>query len=128
MARATASPAPRSPALEDDLRDVLSAERAIEDGSFDPVLAQCGVPDTACRRTLVGAYMLRHTASRLATQGLSIKKAKCRNSFRFGNDGTLVSEEVAMFPARIGRRAVCLRPAVLGGYGSHTLLLLSKEL
>ena len=137
VANSTTSPAPRKVSLArvheqvDDhgRQEVLNAEGiVVEDGSFDEVLAQCGVPDTACRCTLVGAYILRHIADRLAAQGLSVRKAKCRNSFRFGNDGTLVSEEVAMFPARIGKKLVCIKAAVLGGHGSRTPLLLSKEL
>ena len=137
VATSMTSPVPRKQildrdhGLDDDLRrqEVLNAEGIVdEEGSFDEVLAQCGVPDVACRRTLVGAYVLRHIADRLAAQGLSVRKAKCRNSFRFGNDGILVIEEVAMFPARIGKKVMCIQAAVLGGHGSRTPLLLSKEL
>ena len=46
---------------------VLSAEQNFVD---DPNLAICGVPDTACRRTLVGAYTLGSIETVLAKQGL----------------------------------------------------------
>ena len=120
------SPAPKQLYRDEE---VLSAEGSSDTGlSFDPSLAFCGVPDTACRRTLVGAYTLRNIADLLATQGLSVKRARYRSQFRFGNSGTLVSEQIAILPARIGSRVICLKAAVLEGQGSVTPLLLSKEL
>ena len=119
---------PSSPTLEDSPEEVLSADTASSVAGFDPTLAQCGVPDTACRRTLVGAYTLECIATRLRSQGLRVLRSPCRNSFRFGNDGTLVSEEVAVLPARVGSRVFFIKAAVLGGQGRSTPLLLSKDL
>ena len=119
---------PSSPTLQDFPHDVLSADTESSVASFDPTLAQCGVPDTACRRTLVGAYTLECIANLLKSQGLKVLRSPCRNSFRFGNDGTLVSEEVAMLPARVGDRVFFIKAAILGGQGRNTPLLLSKEL
>ena len=108
--------------------EVLSAESLTGTVSFDPALAVCGVPDTACRRTLVGAYTLQNIADLLAAQGLSVRRVKFRSHFRFGNAGTLVSEQIAIFPARIGSKVVCIKAAVLEGRGRDTPLLLSTEL
>ena len=44
------------------------------------------------------------------------------------NSGTLESEEVAIIPAKIGSRVICVKGSVLNGHGSRTPLLLSKEL
>ena len=79
-------------------------------------------------RTLVGEQTLGYIADLLASQGLSVRRALSVNSFRFGNDGVLISKEVAMFPARVGSNVFCIKAAVLGGHGSKTPLLLSKEL
>ena len=76
----------------------------------------------------MGEQTLAHIADLLATQGSSVRRARSLNSFRFGNDGVLISKEVAMFPARVGRNVFCIQAAVLGGHGSRTPLLLSKEL
>ena len=110
---------------EDPLNEGLSLEGA---ASSDPFLAECGVPDTACRRTLVGAYTLSCIERLLAGQGFRIRRASERNDFGFGNNGTLTSEEVAIIPARVGPRIILIRAAVLKGTGSKTPLLLSKEL
>ena len=64
----------------------------------------------------------------LADQGLSVRRARCRSHFRFGNAGTLISEQIAIFPARIPKKVVCIKAAVLEGRGQETPLLLSKEL
>ena len=86
-------------AFQGALQEVLSADaqEGSADFAHDVVLASCGVPDTACRRTLV----LGSIAELLSTQGLSVKRVKCRNRFRFGNSGTLESEEVAYSPPRL---------------------------
>ena len=104
--------------------EVLSAVEESVGSDFDATLAVCGVPDTACRRTLVGEQTLGYIADLLETQGLSVRRARSVNSFRFGNDGVLISKEVAMFPARVGGNVFCIKAAVLGGHGSRTPLLL----
>ena len=51
------------------------------------------MPDTACRRTLVGARTLLRIEEGLKGQGLSVQRAQVQNAFRFGNAGTLESTE-----------------------------------
>ena len=60
----------------------------------------------------MGPYILGHIADVLASQGFGIRRA---SSFRFGNDGSLVSEEVARFLVRKAKKILCIKAAVLLG-------------
>ena len=60
--------------------------------------------------------------------GLRVIRRQERNEFRFGNPGTLVSEEVAQIPIWLGRKRVVVHAAILPGSGSQTPFLFSKEL
>ena len=86
------------------------------------------VPDTACRRTLIGDYVLSLLESRLNEKGLIVTRRREVNEFRFGNAGILKSCEVASIPVTIGERHVVVNAAVLPEPGSRTPLLFSKEL
>ena len=86
------------------------------------------VPDTACRRTLIGDYVLSLLESRLAILGYRVTRHCESNEFRFGNAGLLKSSEVAKIPVTIGTQRLVISAAVLPEPGSRTLLLLSKEL
>ena len=92
----------------------------------DPILSECAVPDTACRRTLVGAYTLQGLESHLRRQGMSVSRRAEISEFRFGNSGTLTSHEAVIIPAKLGSRKCLIKAAVLPS--SSTPLLLSKEL
>ena len=105
--------------------EVLTADIGLTE---DSSLAACGVPDTACRRTLVGAYTLTCIERLLARQGYQVRKVSESNQFRFGNSGVLSSDEVAILPASLGNRLFLVKAAILRGSGSATPLLLSKEL
>ena len=91
-------------------------------------LDEHAVPDTACRKTLVGEYTLRGMEAKLNSRGLRVRRRKEVNEFRFGNAGTLISSEVALIPVTIGRSRLIVHAAVLPGTGQHTPFLLSKEL
>ena len=106
--------------------EVLSAESGLA-GCDDPELGRCAVPDTACRRTLVGAYTLLILEQHLKRQGYRVVRKRGESEFRFGNAGTLVSREVAIIPACVGSRKFLIKAAVLPGTGQNTPLLLSKE-
>ena len=93
----------------------------------DPVLTKCGVPDTACRKTLVGQTVLANIEKHLKDQGLRVQRAKTVCEFRFGNNGILSSEEVALIPACIHGKRFIVKAAVLPAEGSSTPLLLSKK-
>ena len=86
------------------------------------------VPDTACRRTLIGDYVLSLLESRLNEKGLIVTRRREVNEFRFGNAGILKSCEVASIPVTIGERHVVVNAAVLPEPGSRTPFLFSKEL
>ena len=103
--------------------DVLSAEEIRKDKH----LTLCGVPDTACRKTLVGAETLKRIESHLKGFGLKTSRARVHSEFRFGNAGTLTSEEAVLLPANIAGKRVVVRAAILPDEGSETPLLLSKE-
>ena len=91
-------------------------------------LGSHAVPDTACRKTLIGDYTLREMERHVEQLGGTVCGRHEVNTFRFGNSGELVSSEVAMIPSNIGGRNVVIHAAVLPGAGSSTPLLLSKEL
>lgn len=93
----------------------------------DQCLTTCGVPDTACRKTLVGKDTLHRIESQLLKSGMKVKRAKISNEFKFGNAGTLQSSEVAMIPGHIAGKRIVVKAAVLPGTGAETPLLLSKE-
>lgn len=58
--------------------DVFQGQELLSEG-VDPLLTFCGVPDTACRRTLVGESTLRSIEGVLSEQGLKVKRAKIPN-------------------------------------------------
>ena len=91
-------------------------------------LSEHAVPDTACRKTLVGAYTLRALELNLNDRGYKIHRRRENNEFKFGNAGVLKSEETAQIPVAIGSRRLVISAAVLPGSGSNTPFLLSQEL
>eukprot|EP00435_Cladocopium_sp_Y103_P072919 s192_g41.t1 len=109
-------------------QEVFSGEDQLRAGNFDdPILITCGVPDTACRKTLVGKNILAHIERHLSEHGMKTRRAKVSSEFRFGNNGILSSEEVVLIPACIGGKRIIVKAAVLPAEGSYTPLLLSKE-
>ena len=106
-------------------KEVLSVEPDSVD--FDPILETNAVPDTACRRTLIGEYTLSRLERHLMKQGYKVKKVPGEFSFRFGNSGTLVSREIAVLPACLGGKHFALKASILPKEGKCTPLLLSKE-
>ncbi|CAE7889512.1 unnamed protein product, partial [Symbiodinium necroappetens] len=91
-------------------------------------LAEHGVPDTACRRTLVGESVLQRMSEALRQLGLRVRFIRENHEFRFGNSGTLKTKVSALIPVCLGGKQLAIRAAVLPGAGSETPLLLSKEL
>ena len=57
---------------------------------------------------------------------LSVKHIFRGNTFRFRNHGTLLSQEIAILPARVGDRAFFIQAVVLEDHGSRTPLLLTS--
>ena len=100
---------------------------AVEAQGIDPVLGQCAVPDTACRRTLVGAYTLSQLERYLGIQGLKVIRRHESSEFRFGNAETLRSHEIALIPGCLGGKRFLIKASILPGTGRQTPLLLSKE-
>ena len=64
----------------------------------------------------------------LSEKGLKVQKARVSNEFRFGNNGVLKSELMALIPAILGGKRFIIKAAVLPKEGENTPLLLSKEL
>lgn len=124
-----------SPTSEKDFDpDVFQAEEVLSVnevliGEVKPPIAlgQCAVPDTACRRTLVGERTLQLIEEHIGKQGMGIIRKNEKAEFRFGNSETLVSRECAVIPAMIGSRRLLVRASILPGKGRNTPLLLSKE-
>ena len=91
-------------------------------------LSTHAVPDTACRKTLVGEDVLKSIDVELGKRGLVSKRIEEKNVFRFGNNEVLSSVETVFLPVQFGNKSVIIKAAVLPGKGSVTPLLLSKEL
>ena len=85
------------------------------------------VPDTACRKSLVGEYTLAGMQQCLRARGYEVEFRNEVNDFRLGNAGVIRSEKVVKLPLRFGEKRVDVHVAVLPKGGSHTPLLLSKE-
>ena len=83
--------------------EVLSAQPNLDTcESIDSILGQCAVPDTACRRSLIGEYTLGMLERHLRSQGYRVIRRRGRSELKFGNDETLISWEDALIPACIG--------------------------
>ena len=91
-------------------------------------LATHGVPDTACRRTLIGEAVLQRMSEVLGRVGLQVLFVRERHEFKFGNAGLIQTDRAAIIPVRLGSRQLAIKAAVLPGSGSEAPLLLSKEL
>ena len=87
-----------------------------------------GVPDTACRRSLIGESVLDRVEEKIRGRGERVVRRPHVSVFKFGNSGELTSHEVACIPCRIGGRRVIMQVAVLPGSGAHTPMLMSKEM
>lgn len=111
----------------DEVIDVFQGQDELRDSNHDQTLIECGVPDTACRRTLVGEETLAGIEDHLRGKGLKVRRARVSSEFRFGNNGTLESHEVALLPAEIAGKRLVIRAAILPNQGRTTPLLLSKE-
>ena len=96
-------------------------------GAHDCSLSTHAVPDTACRKTLVGQQTLEGIESELRLRGKKVHRFEDENVFRFGNDGCLKTSESVLIPVTFKHRSVVIRAAVLPGKGANTPLLLSKE-
>ena len=90
-------------------------------------LATHAVPDTACRRTLIGEKVLEAMVEALRQRGLRVRYLDEKHEFKFGNAGKLQTSRAVVIPACIGGKLVALKAAVLPGEGAETPLLLSKE-
>lgn len=109
-------------------QEALSAEDlGFSKDGFDEILSRNAVPDTAYRRTLIGAYTLRRLEQHLLKLGKIIIKRSEHSEFRFGNNETLISKEVAIIPACVQGRRLLIKAAILPAGGCRTPLLLSKE-
>ncbi|CAE7563942.1 TY1B-PL [Symbiodinium natans] len=91
-------------------------------------LATHGVPDTACRRTLIGEAVLQRMSEVLGRVGLQVLFVRERHEFKFGNAGLIQTDRAAIIPVRLGSRQLAIKAAVLPGSGSEAPLLLSKEI
>ena len=111
----------------------LSSENQVEPDQeaseqYDADLERHGVPDTACRRSLIGEQVLNRMEQHVIREGNKVIRRPCTMTFKFGNAGNLTSTEIALVPCSIAGRRIVLQLAVLPGTGSETPLLMSKEL
>ena len=116
--------------------EALSSENQVKQnqktsGQYDADLERHGVPDTACRRSLIGEQVfefLKRMERFVIHEGNKVIRRPCDMVFKFGNAGNLMSKEVALVPCSVAGRRIALQLAVLPGTGSETPLLMSKEL
>ena len=87
-----------------------------------------GIPDTACRRSLIGSNVLARVEEHLSRTGRRVQRKEATSHFRFGNNGSLRSDEVAVIPCCIAGQQLLIQVAVLPGSGADTPFLMSKEL
>ena len=92
--------------IDPDLIDVFEAQLINKEGGgeasshvtfqsenhsdFDEASASISshaVPDTACRKTLIGQYTLRDMERHVHERGLKVIRSKCLNAFQCGNEG-----------------------------------------
>ena len=120
-----------SPRVFDDAPDAARSSDAYMAVCDEPVeyapLTTHAVPDTACRRTLIGERVLRGLDEELRKRGLRVRYMSERHEFKFGNAGKLQTQQSVVIPACIGGKLVALKAAVLPEAGADTPLLLSKE-
>ena len=79
--------------------EVLLHDAKAEDQDFEPIdeiLGQVAVPDTACRRTIVGEYTLGQIERHLSCRGLKVLRREEQANFRFGNSQTLETRQAAI--------------------------------
>ena len=122
--------------------EVTTFEEAVLRGGLEPAsnssaseiliaeigsLAEHAVPDTACRKTLIGEYTLQGVEQCLRRRGLRVEWVAEENEFRFGNGGLIRAKWVVKMPLELGSTAVMVHAAVLPEGGARTPLLLSKE-
>ena len=115
-----------------DLFEALSSENRVEPDQeaseqYDADLERRGVPDTACRRSLIGEQVLNRMERYVIREGNKVIRRPCTMTFKFGNAGNLTSTEIALVPCSIAGRRIVLQLAVLPGTGSENPLLMSKE-
>ena len=91
-------------------------------------LATHGVPDTACRRTLIGESVLQRMPEVLGRAGLQKRYIDEGHEFKFGNAGVIRTEKSVVIPVKLGNKQLAIKAAVLPGSGAGTPLLMSKEL
>ncbi|CAK9001698.1 H3 lysine-79 specific) [Durusdinium trenchii] len=104
------------------------ADHSLRTEYMPAALETHGVPDTACRRSLVGENVLQRVEEYLKGHGRMVQRREATATFRFGNNGSLRAREVAVIPCQISGRHVLIQVAVLPESGAETPLLLSKEL
>ena len=114
--------------VEQHFADSDDAQVYMAESSGVCSLATHAVPDTACRRTLVGERTLRSIETELRLEGKKVRYFDERNVFKFGNNECLEATKSALIPVQFGHKSVVLKAAVLPGKGAVTPLLLSKEL
>ena len=83
-----------------------------EQAEFAPLTTHA-VPDTACRRTLVGSRVLQGMAEELRSRGLRVRYLRERHECKFGNAGKLQTTCSAIIPVCIGGKLIALKAAVL---------------
>ena len=109
--------------------EVHSSEKEFpSQAEYAAALDSHAVPDTACRKTLIGEAVLSRMELRAKELGWKVVRKPCKAVFKFGNAGSLTSEEAAIIPCMIGGRKLLLKASVLPGSGAGTPLLFSKEL
>ena len=108
-------------------QDELSGDTCDSPMRLDALAGLCAVPDTACRRTLIGEYTLRELEKHLLSKGYKTIRRSDNCTFGFGNAGILHSKEAVLIPAQIGHSRLLIRAYVLPKSGKWAPLLLSKE-
>ena len=108
--------------------EVFHSEPKTEGQYIAASLETHGVPDTPCRRSLMGAAVLERRESHVNQAGMKVLRKPHATTFRFGNAEVLQSREIPVVPFNLLGRKVVFSVAVLPGKGAHTPFLMSKEM
>ena len=108
--------------------EVFQAHDATQEAYTVAGLDRHAVPDTACRRSLIGERVLKRLEAHVRAAGLYVARRPRVTMFQFRSAGTVKSVEDAAIPCVIGNRKVAFQVAVLPVPGAETPFLMSKEL
>ncbi len=85
------------------------------------------MPDTACRKSLIGEAVLGANEQNLKAHGQYVKRVPAEHKFRFGNAAVLETLEAAIIPLGKGGELIKVQVVILPDQGMNTPLLCPRS-